>query len=265
MSPTSPSFSGLKIAEYISDWLLNYAESANTNGFVVGVSGGIDSAVTATLCLMTGRPVYIVDMPIHQASSEVSRSIELCKSLESRFDNCEKLTVPLTEVYEATKSALPQTEDKSGGLALANTRARLRMTTLYALAAQRSGLVVGTGNKIEDFGVGFFTKYGDGGVDLSPIADLVKSEVYLIGAAIGVPQSILDAAPTDGLWGDDRNDEDQIGATYPELEIAMSFFENNGDPDTLTGRSLVVYDIYSRLNKANKHKMTPIPICSIPR
>jgi NAD+ synthase len=265
MSTLSSQFNGAKIAGFISSWMNDYADTANIDSFVVGVSGGIDSAVTATLCLMTGRPVYVVDMPIHQASSEVERSRELCKLLESRFNNFEMITVPLTEVYEATKSALPEIEDISGGLTFANTRARLRMTTLYALAAQRRALVVGTGNKIEDYGVGFFTKYGDGGVDISPIADLVKSEVYKVGEAIGVPRSILEAAPTDGLWGDDRTDEDQIGASYPELEIAMKFSEDQGDPSTLSGRALDVYEIYTRLNKANQHKMLPIPVCTIPR
>lgn len=265
MSSESHEFKAVEIADYISSWLLDYAESANIESFVVGVSGGIDSAVTATLCLMTGRPVYVVEMPIHQALSESARSSELCKLLERRFENVEIIHVPLTEVYEATKSALPQSEDLSEGLIFANTRARLRMTTLYALAAQRRALVVGTGNKIEDFGVGFFTKYGDGGVDISPIADLVKSEVYKLGEAIGVPKSILDAAPTDGLWSDNRNDEDQIGATYPELEIAMRFAESKGDPSTLSGRDLEVFNIYTRLNKLNQHKIRPIPVCHILR
>jgi NAD+ synthase len=139
------------------------------------------------------------------------------------------------------------------------------MTFLYAIGAQRRALVVGTGNKIEDFGIGFFTKYGDGGVDVSPIADLLKSEVYILGRELGVPQSILEAAPTDGLWGDGRNDEDQIGASYAELEIAMKFSEENGDSNTLEGREKEVYQIYTRLNTANRHKMDPIPVCTIPR
>jgi NAD+ synthase len=139
------------------------------------------------------------------------------------------------------------------------------MTFLYAIAAQRRALVVGTGNKIEDFGIGFFTKYGDGGVDLSPIADLLKSEVYVLGRELNVPQSILEAAPTDGLWGDGRNDEDQIGASYKELEIAMRFFEENGDASNLEGREKEVYEIFTRMNNANRHKMVPIPVCVIPR
>jgi len=199
-----------QVSKHIFSWLNSYADAAKLDGFVLGVSGGIDSAVTATLCLMTGKPVYIVDLPIHQAQKEIERSRELCDSLSQRFSNITILRVPLTEVYEATKEALPDSIDFSDGLALANTRARLRMTFLYAIAAQRRSLVVGTGNKIEDFGIGFFTKYGDGGVDVSPIADLLKSEVYALGRELGVPQSILEAAPTDGLWGDERNDEDQM-------------------------------------------------------
>ena len=148
------------------------------------------------------------------------------------------------------------------GLALANSRARLRMTTLYALAAQRRALVAGTGNKVEDFGVGFYTKYGDGGVDVSPIADLVKTEVFALGAALGVGQEILDAPPTDGLWGDDRTDEDQLGATYPELEWAMA--NTDADPLTWTERQREVMAVYTRLNRANQHKMNPIPVCLIP-
>jgi NAD+ synthase len=254
-----------QVSKHIFSWLNSYADAAKLDGFVLGVSGGIDSAVTATLCLMTGKPVYVVDLPIHQDPKELERSRELCASLSQRFPNITILRVPLTEVYEATKASLPSALDLSDGLAMANTRARLRMTFLYAIAAQRRALVVGTGNKIEDFGIGFFTKYGDGGVDLSPIADLLKSEVYVLGRELGVPQSILEAAPTDGLWGDGRNDEDQIGASYKELEIAMMFFEENGDPNTLDGREKEVYEIFTRMNKANRHKMVPVPVCKIPR
>jgi NAD+ synthase len=254
-----------KVAEHITSWLNSYADASKFDGFVLGVSGGIDSAVTATLCLMTGKPVYVIDLPIHQDRTELERSKELCDSFLKRFSNVTVLSVPLTDVYEATKAALPDAVDLSQGLALANTRARLRMTFLYAIGAQRRALVVGTGNKIEDFGIGFFTKYGDGGVDVSPIADLLKSEVYALGRVLGVPQSILEAAPTDGLWGDGRNDEDQIGASYAELEIAMRFSEENGDLNTLEGREKEVYEIYTRLNTANRHKMDPIPVCTIPR
>lgn len=263
------SFKAELVVEHIVNWLDDYSEKSGVDSFVVGVSGGIDSAVTATLCARTGRKTYLVNMPIHQAKSELIRSDELIGQLDSEFDNVSSINVSLTEVYDCLKDSLPIVEDRSGGLALANTRARLRMTTLYALAQERNALVVGTGNKIEDFGVGFFTKYGDGGVDLSPIADLVKSEVYLIGGVIGVPISIIKAAPTDGLWGDDRNDEDQIGASYPELEKAMAQAKKiaNGEltHDELTVREVEVFEIYSRLNRINQHKMNPIPVCIIPR
>ena len=263
------SFKAELVVEHIVNWLDDYSEKSGVDSFVVGVSGGIDSAVTATLCARTGRKTYLVNMPIHQAKSQLIRSDELIGQLDSEFDNVSSINVSLTEVYDCLKDSLPIVEDRSGGLALANTRARLRMTTLYALAQERNALVVGTGNKIEDFGVGFFTKYGDGGVDLSPIADLVKSEVYLIGGVIGVPISIIKAAPTDGLWGDDRNDEDQIGASYPELEKAMAQAKKiaNGEltHDELTAREVEVFEIYSRLNRINQHKMNPIPVCIIPR
>jgi NAD+ synthase len=183
-------------------------------------------------------------------------------ALAAKFPNVSKARVDLTGVYDGLVTALPESTDASGGLALANSRARLRMTTLYALAAQRGALVAGTGNKVEDFGVGFYTKYGDGGVDLSPIADLVKTEVFALGAALGVDESILQAPPTDGLWGDDRTDEDQLGATYPELEWAMAHVDT--DPEGWSDRQREVMAVYTRLNRANQHKMNPIPVCLIP-
>ena len=263
------SFNASEIAKHIINWLDEYSNKSGVENFVIGVSGGIDSAVTATLCAMTRRPTFIVNMPIHQSSNELNRSDELMEKLSKDFSNVESIKVNLSDTFDSLKSTLPQIDDKSDGLAMANTRARLRMTTLYALAAERGALVVGTGNKIEDFGIGFYTKYGDGGVDISPIANLVKSEVFELGKALNVPQSILDATPTDGLWGDERNDEDQIGATYRELEVAMKQshdFENgNGSPDDLVGREAEVFAIYTKLNKANQHKMLPIPICIIPR
>lgn len=262
-------FDSSKVSDFIIKWLEDYADSAGLDAFVVGVSGGVDSAVTACLCARSGKPTFIVNMPIHQSDSEVQRSDELVAYLLSNYSNVVSLNISLTEVYDTLSDTLPSIEDRSAGLALTNAQARLRMTTLYALAAQRSGLVVGTGNKVEDFGVGFYTKYGDGGVDISPIADLMKSEVFLLGEHLDVPKSILTAAPTDGLWGDDRNDEDQIGASYPELEIAMNqsyaFSSGNGFPSDLTGREAEVYAIYSKLNSINQHKMQPIPVCLIPR
>ena len=250
------------LAQHIVSWLQDYARTANMDGWVVGVSGGIDSAVTSTLCAETGLPTCVVEMPIHQHPSQVSRAQAHMQALEQRFENVSRARVDLTGVYEGLVSALPEADDASGGLALANSRARLRMTTLYALAAQRRALVAGTGNKVEDFGVGFYTKYGDGGVDVSPIADLVKTEVFALGAALGVGQEILDAPPTDGLWGDDRTDEDQLGATYPELEWAMA--NTYTDASTWTERQREVMAVYTRLNRANQHKMNPIPVCLIP-
>jgi len=250
------------LAQHIVSWLQDYARTAKMDGWVVGVSGGIDSAVTSTLCAETGLPTCVVEMPIHQHPSQVSRAQAHMQSLEQRFENVSRARVDLTGVYDGLVAALPEAEDASGGLALANSRARLRMTTLYALAAQRRALVAGTGNKVEDFGVGFYTKYGDGGVDVSPIADLVKTEVFALGAALGVGQEILDAPPTDGLWGDDRTDEDQLGATYPELEWAMA--NTDADPAAWTERQREVMVVYTRLNRANQHKMNPIPVCLIP-
>ena len=255
-------FNAAAVASHIVEWLRDYALEAGVQGYVVGVSGGIDSAVTSQLCALTGLPVMGVELPIHQAASQVSRAQEHLTHLAAQFPHFSRTRVDLTAVFDALEVAIPPHADASVRfLALANARARLRMTALYTLAQERASLVAGTGNKVEDFGVGFYTKYGDGGVDLSPIADLVKTEVFALGAHLGVPQSIQQAAPTDGLWGDDRTDEDQIGATYPELEAAMAF---TGDPATLTGRAAEVHAIYSRLHRANRHKMDPIPVCVVP-
>lgn len=251
-----------EVADHIASWLRDYAERAGMRGFVVGVSGGIDSAVASTLAAMTGRPLLAVEMPIHQALAQRGRGREHIEQLEARYDNVRSVEVDLTRVLETLISALPETDDaEQRELSLANTRARLRMTTLYYFAALGRDLVVGTGNKVEDFGVGFYTKYGDGGVDLSPIADLTKSEVYLLGEALEVRDSILKAAPTDGLWGDNRTDEDQIGASYPELEWAIAF---SGDEEVLDERQREVLAIYRRFHAANRHKMDAIPVCKIP-
>lgn len=254
-----------KVTEYIVAWLKIYAENAKMDGFVIGVSGGIDSAVTSTLCAMTGLRTHCVEMPIHQAQSQVTRAQEHISQLKDRFPNVIDSCVDLTPVFETFKKHAPQpSENKNLALSLANTRARLRMTSLYYLAGLHRYLVAGTGNKVEDFGVGFYTKYGDGGVDLSPIADLLKSEVYKVGEYVKVQKSILEAAPTDGLFGDSRTDEDQIGASYDELEWAMKMQEEGKNPEDFSGREQKVFSIYIRLNKANQHKMNSIPVCEIP-
>jgi NAD+ synthase len=248
--------------EHITDWLKQYARHPKSNGFVIGVSGGIDSAVSSTLAARTGLPLLVVEMPIYQSTSQVTRAQEHIAFLKQRYPGVDSHTVELTPVFDQLIDALPSAADNpSREMSLVNTRARLRMTTLYYFAALHRYLVVGTGNKVEDFGVGFFTKYGDGGVDLSPIADLVKTEVYALGETLGIIESIMKAPPTDGLWGDDRTDEDQIGASYPELEWAMAF---DGDEAALNARQKTVLEIYRRYNKANQHKMEPIPVCTIP-
>ena len=254
-----------KVNSHIVSWLKDYAVNAKVSGFVVGISGGVDSAVTSSLCAQTGLDTLCVEMPIHQAQSHVTRAREHIKSLESRFANVSSVEANLTNVFEAFRKEVPdEAENPKLQLALANTRARLRMTTLYYFAGLHGMLVAGTGNKVEDFGVGFFTKYGDGGVDVSPIADLMKSDVYTLAHYLDVPESILSAAPTDGLFGDDRSDEDQLGASYDELEWAMTEMEHGRTADMFSGRQNEVFRIYSRLNRANSHKMNPIPVCRIP-
>lgn len=254
-----------KIVNRIVEWLDNYAGSCGAKGFVVGISGGIDSALCSTLAAMTGRRVLCVSLPIHQAAAQVSRGDEHIAWLQSKFDNVESAVADLTGPYEALLKVLPTTDNiAQQQLTEANTRSRMRMSVLYYYAGLSGLLVVGTGNKIEDFGVGFYTKYGDGGVDISPIADLTKSEVFALSAHLGVCSSILQAKPTDGLFGDDRSDEDQIGASYPELERAMAAWEQGATAEQFEGREREVFEIFLRRNRANRHKMEPIPICSIP-
>lgn len=254
-----------KVKDYIVNWLKDYAENAGMLGFVVGVSGGIDSALTSTLCALTGLDVLCLEMPIHQAPSQVSRAMNHVNWLQNQFPNVQMTQVNLTPVFDQLIEALPPVEnEESRFMSLANTRARLRMTSLYYFAALNKYLVAGTGNKVEDFGVGFYTKYGDGGVDLSPIADLMKSEVYDIAQLLGVNEEIIKAPPTDGLWGDDRTDEDQIGASYPELEWAMTMDATGKTTSDFVGRKKEVFEIYKRLNTINQHKMQPIPVCEIP-
>ncbi len=254
-----------QVTNYIVNWLKDYANNAGTKGFVVGVSGGIDSAVTSTLCAKTGMTVLCLEMPIHQGKSQVTRAERHIAWLKANFDNVTSEYVNLTPVFDSLIEAFPKVENEEERfMSLANTRARLRMTSLYYFAALRKYLVAGTGNKVEDFGVGFYTKYGDGGVDLSPIADLLKTEVYEIADFMGINEDIMKAPPTDGLWGDDRTDEDQIGASYPELEWAMKMDDQNKTADDFEGREKEVFVIYKKFNTANKHKMLPIPVCKIP-
>ena len=251
-----------KVIDYIVDWMRGYSRNAGMQGFVVGVSGGIDSAVTSTLCARTGLKVLALNMPILQASGQRTLAEDHLAWLEDRFDEVKGVTLDLTPCFEAFQTSLPP--EIQDGLTLANTRSRLRMVTLYAFASHHTLLVAGTGNKVEDFGVGFYTKYGDGGVDIAPIADLMKSEVFTLGEALGVSEDILGATPTDGLWADNRSDEDQIGATYPELEWAMDFETRGGDRADLDQRQRQVLDIYQRFHQANRHKMDPIPVPVIP-
>ncbi|MCB0376494.1 MAG: NAD(+) synthase [Sinomicrobium sp.] len=253
------------VIQYIVNWLNDYAISARVKGFVIGISGGIDSAVTSALCARTELPVLCLELPIHQAESQVNRARNHIQWLKKNHKNVLTTRVNLTPVFDALVAALPPvTHEEERLMSLANTRARLRMTTLYYFAALHHYLVAGTGNKVEDFGVGFFTKYGDGGVDLSPIADLLKTEVYELAAFLGINREIIDAPPTDGLWGDDRTDEDQIGASYPELEWAMQMAGSGKSVSDFTGREREVFAIYTRYNQANRHKMIPVPVCKIP-
>lgn len=248
------------VKNHIVSWLSTYSDTASMNGFVIGISGGIDSAVTSTLCALTGKKVLVVSMPIRQTEAEYARAAEHIETLKKRFSTVESLEIDLSSTFSMLEEVLPM-ETNANHLAMANTRSRLRMTTLYALGQTHGLLVAGTGNKIEDFGVGFYTKYGDGGVDISPIADLTKTEVFQLANYLEVVDSIQQAKPTDGLWEDGRSDEDQMGATYPELEWAMDF---RGDEEKLSAREKEVLAIYRRLNRINQHKMQPIPVCLIP-
>jgi NAD+ synthase len=251
-----------EVAQFITEWLRRYSEEAKAGGFVIGISGGIDSAVSSTLAARTGLPLLCLEMPIKQNRAHVSRARDHIAFLQADFPKVRALEVDLTPVFDELTKVLPETGDPGRKeLALANARARMRMATLYYFSGVHECLVLGTGNKVEDFGIGFFTKYGDGGVDLSPLGDLTKTQVYDLGEELGIIESIMTAAPTDGLWGDDRTDEEQIGATYPELEWAMAF---NGDESMLGERQREVLDIYRKLHNANLHKLTPVPVCKIP-
>ena len=247
------------ITAHIVGWLNNYCVQSGMNGFVIGVSGGIDSALTSYLCALTKREVTLVNMPILQDKDQFNRATNHIIKLEKEFEKVRSFEIDLTNTFNCLVNDLPEFVNDNS-LALANTRSRIRMVTLYALGQPLKLLVTGTGNKVEDFGVGFFTKYGDGGVDISPIADLNKSQVYKLAKYLGISEEILMAAPTDGLWEDNRNDEDQIGATYNELEWAMSY-DGSGE---LSIRQQEVMKIYNKFNTINQHKMQPIPVCLIP-
>jgi NAD+ synthase len=255
-----------KVNLQIVNWLKEQIEKTGQKGFVVGVSGGIDSAVVSTLCAQTSFPVILLNMPIHQVNEQFNRASVHIKSLKEKYAKVSSFTTDLTEVFDNLCAVLP--EQAKGELALVNTRSRLRMLTLYSFANTNSYLVCGTGNKIEDFAIGFFTKYGDGGVDISPIADLMKSEVYGLGKYLNVDASILNAAPTDGLWEIDRTDEDQIGASYNELEWAMKYLNNKDlkefnleEITDLSAREKTVLSIYISRNLANQHKMKMPEVC----
>jgi NAD+ synthase len=250
-----------QVEEHIVNWLKSYAEQAHVNGFVIGISGGIDSAVTSILCAKTGLKVIAMTMPIRQTKAEYSRAMEHLDQLKSRFPAVETMDVDLTPTFEMIEKTFPETT-VANHLSMANSRSRLRMLTMYAIGQTHGLLVAGTGNKVEDFGVGFYTKYGDGGVDISPIADLTKTQVFELALQLDVIASIQQAKPTDGLWEDGRSDEDQIGATYPELEWAMNF---EGEEIELSERQRNVLEIFRKLNRQNKHKMIPIPVCEIPK
>ena len=245
------------LAEEITNWISDYALENDIRALVVGVSGGVDSAVTSTLSARTGIRTIVLNMPIHQKKYQDDLSKKHISWLKDNFSNVEERIVNLSKTYDSFVETV--SVDEVSDIALANSRARLRMTALYATAGSNGGIVVGTGNKVEDFGVGFYTKYGDGGVDISPIADLLKTEVYQIARELDIIEEIIQAAPTDGLWGDGRSDEEQLGASYEELEWAMKESENPSNKD-LSEREKDVLGIYQRLNKLNSHKMNPIPI-----
>jgi NAD+ synthase len=251
-----------KVIDHIVAWLKAYCDNAGLKGFVVGISGGIDSAVTSTLCAKTGKDVIVLTLPIFQSPEQLLCCEQHIAWLEEEHNQVKVITIDLTPPFQALENSFPP--DIQDGLTMANTRARMRMLALYAFANHHKMLVVGTGNKVEDFGVGFFTKYGDGGVDISPIADLMKSEVYEVGRELGICEAILHAPPTDGLWMDNRTDESQIGATYDELEWAMQFEAEPQDEDQLGTRQREVLVIYRRFHQANKHKMDSIPTYIIP-
>lgn len=243
------------IEDEIVDWIKNYAENLKF-GLVVGISGGIDSALVSVLCAKTGIDTHVISIPIHQNINELNRANKHMHWLSDNYKNVKTHEIDLSSLFDNFKSMFK--EHFFSELAFANSRSRLRMTTLYQIATSKKCLVVGTGNKIEDFGIGFFTKYGDGGVDISPIADLTKTEVREMAKRLGIIQDIILANPTDGLWDDERTDEEQIGASYEELEWAMENYKK-ANIDLLSIREKKVIDIFKFYNKKNEHKMKQIP------
>ena len=254
-----------EIIKYIVNWLNSYCERSSMKGFVVGISGGVDSALTSTLCALTGKPVICLNMPILQHKDQHGLANKHIEWLKKKFSNVSSYEIDLTDSFLKLKKTFPA--EIQDAHSMANTRSRLRMSTLYAFSTHHRMLVAGTGNKVEDFGVGFYTKYGDGGVDISPIADLMKSEVRALAQELGVSSSIVKAAPVDGLWEDNRTDEQQIGATYDELEWAMEKLSKKSKVRSkkLNSRQKKVLEIFQRLNKMNAHKMKPIPVCISPK
>ena len=238
--------------QFITNWIKNYSlnNSAKQFDLVIGVSGGIDSAVTSTLCAKTDILTHVVSMPIRQNSEQHDLSLGHIKWLKKNFKNIKSHIIELDEVFKSFKQIM---KNYNSDLAFANTRSRLRMITLYQIAQCNDAIVVGTGNKVEDFGIGFFTKYGDGGVDISPIADCTKNQVWEMGKELGIKNEIIDAKPTDGLWDDARNDEDQIGLTYSQIEEAMQSNKSK------------FYEKYKKIREPNIHKMKSIPVCILPK
>lgn len=245
------------LANQISKWIKDYAKKNNIKALVVGVSGGIDSSVVSTLCANTKLKTYALTMPIRQSDQTHNLSVRHAEWLTQNFKNVKHINIDLTRTYEVFESALTMNYFNSE-LGYANSRSRIRMMALYQVAQSVNGIVVGTGNKVEDFGVGFFTKYGDGGVDISPIADLMKTEVWQLGRDLGILQDIIDAKPTDGLWSDGRTDEDQLGMDYPSLEEAMLYDESGVTPKSKKAKNNL--QKYRQIRARNLHKMVAIPI-----
>jgi len=259
-----------KQINHIVKWLRDYARSAKISTFVVGISGGIDSSVVSALCARTGLKTIVVQMPIRQNKKLDNRSSMQAGWLLERHPHVTHMCMDLTKIFNAfDKKLSPFCADDTGDytstseLAFANSRARLRMMTLYQIAQAHSGLVVGTGNRVEDFGVGFFTKYGDGGVDISPIGDCMKTQVWAMAAELGIPQEIIDAPPTDGLWADGRTDESQLGMTYPELELAMDMDDDSVWLEKPNKEQAHNLRRYREIRARNMHKMLPIPVCRL--